>query len=156
LLPQNALFLLVTSSYSLGWTLITICVHGTAFGCLTEDEVARIDSPNVTKILLKIERTDEKERDAFIENCKISIYDFAKKILISDFLTDEQKLDYYLRIEPLFPNNAEVASVLGYDIIKTFMKYKKKPLEEILDSIKDPILKGRIKAALLEADMLTE
>jgi hypothetical protein len=136
--------------------LIATCIHGTAFCCLTEKEVTRLDLPNVTKILLKIESADEKGRDAYLNNCKINIYDFAKRILISDFLTDVQKLDFYLRIQPLYPNNVEVGSVLGYDIIKTFMKYKKQPLNKIIDSIKDPKLKERIKAALLEADMLTE
>jgi hypothetical protein len=136
--------------------LFAIFAHGTAFGCLTEADTMHLDLPNVKRIILKIESADEKGRDAFLDNCKISIYDFAKYILKSDFLTDVQKLDYYLRIQLLYSDNAEVSDVLGYDIIKTFMKYKKRPLKQIIDSIKDKKLKERIKSTLIEADMLTE
>ena len=113
-----------------------------------------LSSEKILEILASIEKFTEEERHQVFEKCKI--YLFAENIIKSNKLKDEQKLDYYLRIQPLFPNNAEMGSVLGYDTIKLFLKYTSRPLGEIVESIKDKKLKKRAKDALIDADLLEE
>ena len=135
--------------------LTNICIQ-TGYCCLEQKDIKKLDSKKVLEILLRIEESTEEERSKFIDNCPVSIYEFAEKILKSDLLKDVEKLDYYLRIQPLYPNNVKLGIALHYILINVFMKYKKKPLKDIVESIKDPNLKKRIRDALLDADMLVE
>ncbi len=117
-------------------------------------EQTELTSEMTLKILFNIEKLSFKDRYQVFEKC--NIYFFAENIVKSKNLNDIQKLDYYLRIQPLFPNNAEMGSVLGYDRIKLFSEYTSQPLKNRVDSIKDKQLKSRVKAALIDADLLDE
>jgi len=160
-LPQPLYFMKIVINKKIALIVISYLFVNFIFvqlshSCFSEQDIKGLNSNKVLRILSHLEKSTKEGRYKYFGNCEIGIYDFAESILKSDYLSDVQKLDYYLRIQPLYPNNAELGSVLNYDRIKIFMKYKKRPLKDIVDSVEDPALKKRIKGALLDADMLIE
>ncbi len=122
---------------------------------LSDKNITDLNSNKINEILSSIKNMMVTHRYIILENGSGNIYKFAENILKSD-LPDTLKLDYYLNIQPLYPNNAEMGSVLGYDIIKQYLKYKTEPINEMLASIKNESRKRRIKSALLDADLIIE
>ncbi|MCP4392807.1 MAG: hypothetical protein GY804_00810 [Alphaproteobacteria bacterium] len=121
--------------------------------CFSEIEIKNLNSEKAENIFSILEKSSKDVRDKYF-HCKVGIYELAENVIKSEALTEVQKLVFYYRILLLYPNNAELGSVLGYDTIKLFMKYKKQPIEQTVDSIKDLKIRKYIKKSLIDADML--
>lgn len=142
-------------TFILSFIILSFAAIQTAQCCFSEKEIENLDSKTAQKIFSILEKTTEEERDKYFV-CTVGIYALAESILKSDSLTDVQKLKYYYRIRPLYPRNAELGSVLGYDTIKLFMKYKKHPIEQTVESIKNPKTRKYIRKSFIDADMLLD